>query len=479
MNIRSGGEQRESRWFSSAGKSLLIAMVAITVGLTSTGSALAAAGQTIIFRSDDAEAYFGLDLLSKITDTLISNGVPQTIGVIPSHPSGDVLGNDPAMVAYLNKIKASPLVELALHGYTHSSYEFDSLTQAQAEARIDSGLAIMNQSLGMKPVTFIPPYNAFSTGTPAACKSRGLTRFSAATFSDPAAWTESPAGLLHVPSVVDFQDWSLGGVVRSASSIINESQAYLDSKGVVVILIHFWSFGDDNGSLDPVAYQKLLDVLAWVKSQKAQGTKLATIAQYGQSTTPVPDPPPVPDPVPVTTSRVVKTTVAAGTSDAYEMNGKMFTTQTMAVAGIQGTNVCRAGFRFASVKLPKGAQIISARLLLSYNLASASLTGSILYGESANASAVFGTAAKNLSLRVRTTANAGWSQSAGSAWGQTVTSPDITPIVKEVVSRSGWVTGGPITILQYENPAVNGTWGSASFESGSPYAARLEIEYAQ
>ena len=472
MNIKSGGEHRGSRRFGVAGRSLLIAMVAITVGLTSTGSALAAAGQTIIFRSDDAEAYFGLDLLRTITDTLISNGVPQTVGVIPSHPSGDVLGDDPAMVAYLNTIKANPLVELALHGYTHSSYEFDSLTQAQAESRIDSGLAVMNQYLGMKPVTFIPPYNAFSTGTPAACKSRGLTRFSAATFSDTAAWTESPAGLLHVPSVVDFQDWSLGGTVRSASSIINESQAYLDSKGVVVILIHFWSFGDDNGNLNPAAYQTLLDVISWVRTKQAQGTKLATIAQYGQSTTP-----PVPDPVPVITSRIVKSTVAANTSDAYEMNGKMFTTQTVAVAGIQGTNVYRAGFRFATVKLPKGAQITSARLLVSYNLASAMLTGSTLYGEASNASKVFGTTAKNLSLRVRTVASVGWSQTAVSAWGQTVTSPDIAPIVQEIVSRSGWVTGGPVTILQYENPSVNGTWESASFESGSPYAARLEIEY--
>ena len=419
--------------------------------------------KTLIVRSDDAEAFFGLDLLRTVTDTVISYGVPHTLGVIPSHPSGELLSDDPDMVAYLNSIKGTTGVELALHGWQHSASEFAGLTLTQAQAKITSGLAELQSTLGIVPKTFIPPYNAFNSNTLQACVNKGLTRFSAASYSDPAAWTESPAGLLHVPSVVDFQDWNNNGAVKGAAQIIQECEAALALRDTVVLQIHFWAFGDSSGSLDPVPYQSLVDVLAWVRAQGDLGAKLKTIAAYAP-------------PAPAVTNKVLTVAVAGGNDDAYEAGGTMVRGATYTIAGKSGSTVHRAGFRFASVKLPKTAKIVSAKLQLSYNWASGA-TDTILYGEAKDSSVAFTTTKNNLSGRTKTSAKVAWSGLPIASWGQAVPSPDITAIVQQIVSRTGWKSGNPITILQYESAATAKIWEAITYEGGASFAPKLVIEY--
>jgi peptidoglycan/xylan/chitin deacetylase (PgdA/CDA1 family) len=238
--------------------------------------------KTIIFRDDDASVYFCTELLAFITDTLITNGIPHTIAVIPANTYGETLGEDPVVVAYLNSIKANPKVELALHGYEHAPYEFAGLTLTQAQAKISAGLTILGQVLGITPTTFIPPYNAFNTDTFTACKNAGLTRFSAASYNDPHPFAEAPAGLLHVPSTVDFQDWGLGGDFKSSAAIIQEAQNSLDANDVALFTIHFWAFGDENENLIPAHYQTLLDVISWALQKQSEGVTLMTIGQYSR-----------------------------------------------------------------------------------------------------------------------------------------------------------------------------------------------------
>ena len=254
-------------------------------------SATAGAAKTIIIRSDDAEAYFSVDLLQYITDTLITNNIPQTIAVIPDNSYDEALGDDPDIVAYLNAIKVNPSVELALHGYQHTTNEFSKLTLPEADAKIVAGLALMNQAIGVTPTTFIPPEDAFNSNTLTACKNNGFTCFSSATFADPHMKMEVPVGLLHVPAMVDFQDWANGGQLKSSAAIIQEAQSNLNTYDIAVIQIHFWSFGDGNGNLVPAGYQTLLDVIGWVHQMASGGVKLMTLRQYttasGNGITPV------------------------------------------------------------------------------------------------------------------------------------------------------------------------------------------------
>ena len=434
---------------------------ALALSLTS------AHAKTIMFRDDDAEAYFSVDILRTVTDTVISKGVPQTIGVIPSHPSGQMLYEDPALVAYLNSIKGQPGVELALHGYQHSYTEFATLNVVDAEARIAAGLGVLQSVLGVTPTTFIPPQNAFNADTLQACVNEGLTRFSAAGYNDPNAFTELPVGLLHVPSTVDFQDWDNGGVVKSSSAIIQECQAALASQDAIVIQIHFWAFADDNDLLDPVLYQTLVDVLSWIRAQAAQGVTLTTIGQY------------VRPPAPVVT-KTLKVAVTSASDDAYEAAGTMYPAAVIAVVGKNGTKAYRAGYRFGSIQLPKTARVLSATLKLACNWASGT-TDTVLYGEANDLSVTFSTTQNDLSSRTRTVANVPWNGMPVLSWGKPLSSPDVTAIVQEIVSRPTWQTGNPITFLQYEAPTAANTWEAITFEGAgtSPLTATLEIAYVE
>ena len=261
--------------------------VFVVIGFSLGDPFLSTAGtpKTIIFRDDDAQAYFSTDLLKFITDTLITNAIPQTLSVIPANSNGDTLTNDLELVEYLNVIKDCPTVELALHGYQHTRHEFEDLTLAQAETNLVAGLAVMSQVLGVTPVTFVPPYNVFNTNTLTACKNKGFTRFSAADYDEPDAWGEAPAGLLHVPTTVDFQDWDNDGQFKSSAAIIQEAQNSLDVNDVAVFQLHFWALGDTNEpqQLVPENYQILLDVINWARQKQTNGVALMTIGQYTRS----------------------------------------------------------------------------------------------------------------------------------------------------------------------------------------------------
>ncbi len=237
--------------------------------------------KTIMFRDDDIQPGYNFDTFKKITDTLITNRIPQTIGVIP-YAGGNSIGSDTKVKNYLNTIKNYDTVELAMHGYRHTSNEFGRLNQATAEARIKSGLAILKSDLNLVPVTFIPPYHAYNTATVNAVKNKGLTRFSTALYNDNYPWEENPAGLLHVPAVSDFYDWDENRP-RTYDEITSDCQSSLEQYDACVILLHFSDFkGSGSAVVDPVRYQTLLDVIDWTHEKESEGIRLATIKQYGK-----------------------------------------------------------------------------------------------------------------------------------------------------------------------------------------------------
>jgi len=290
-----------------------------------------ASDKIIIFRDDDAQGYWLVNVFENVTNTLIQNDVSQTIGLIPfmsssslyssevapksgtlasanfqkatsarvskvssalkkasaistvsSAPAGYIsFGADADLKNYLDSIKSEPSVEIAIHGFVHSENEFQSLTYATAKTKIGQGIQDIYSEIGVTPVTFIAPYNTFNTNALKACKDSGMKRFSAAIYSDSNSWKESPSGLLHVPDTVEFYDWDTD-TFQSASSIISECQASLDQYNACVMLIHPQEFANaDYTAVDSSKYQTLISVLTWVKQQKSQGAKLMTIGQYG------------------------------------------------------------------------------------------------------------------------------------------------------------------------------------------------------
>jgi len=98
------------------------------------------------------------------------------------------------MVAELRRHCAAAGSEIALHGFTHRTsprsmpkrreyFEFrDESAAAQAE-KLAAGLAIVERALGVRPVTFIPPWNRMDRATARACQQTGLTIASAGVYT--------------------------------------------------------------------------------------------------------------------------------------------------------------------------------------------------------------------------------------------------------------------------------------------------------
>jgi predicted deacetylase len=236
--------------------------------------------KAIIFRDDDANAFFCETTLKNITNTLINNGISQVISITPKTMSGYTIGNDINFRNYINSIKGNSRVEIAMHGYQHYDNEFGGLSVSQASSKMAAGLSIFKKDLGISPKTFIAPNDVFNNNTVTACKLNGFNVFSSEMGNDDDSFKMKYCGVLHLPSTDEMYDWE-NNRFRSASDIIDECQNSLDENHVCVIVLHHWQFSDDGcKTINKCNYNKLLDVIKWAKEQQKTGVKLMTMQQY-------------------------------------------------------------------------------------------------------------------------------------------------------------------------------------------------------
>lgn len=116
---------------------------------------------TIILRLDDVKAWQYSNIITRITDDVLSKNMTITLGVIPK----DIEKDKAVFLPWINNIKDNPNVEIALHGYLHQEDEFKNLTEEEAHDKIIKGKELLLKYAGVVPVTFIPPENEFSLGT--------------------------------------------------------------------------------------------------------------------------------------------------------------------------------------------------------------------------------------------------------------------------------------------------------------------------
>ena len=158
----------------------------------------------VVFRNDDPSAISEVEHERRICAMFERYGLPQVIGVIPNvalgqHRDPNALGEraletNSEIVALLRRHCDAVGSEIALHGFTHRTsplslperreyFEFrdeDAFTQGRKLAR---GLDLIEKSLGMRPVTFIPPWNRMDGATVTACEQTGLSIVSAGPFA--------------------------------------------------------------------------------------------------------------------------------------------------------------------------------------------------------------------------------------------------------------------------------------------------------
>ena len=105
------------------------------------------------------------------------------------------------------------------------------------------------------------------------------------------------------------------------------------------------------------------------------------------------------------------------------------------------------GIRFQDLDIPQGATVLGASLELDFddddsgnNSTAISLT---VKGEDADDADGFSTSTNDISNRLTTSASVSWSLDPFVS-GNSMTSPDLTTIIQEIVNRTGWTEGNDL-----------------------------------
>jgi hypothetical protein len=132
------------------------------------------------------------------------------------------------------------------------------------------------------------------------------------------------------------------------------------------------------------------------------------------------------------------------------------------------------GIRFAGVAIPAGALITDAYIEFTADGTTSEATSLTFYGQAADNAPTFTSSNRNISGRTKTSASVAWnSVGAWSTVGEKHQTPDLSPIVQEVVDRGRWSSGNAMVFV------ITGS-GRRTAESynGSPsQAPRLHVSY--
>lgn len=177
---------------------------------------------------------------------------------------------------------------------------------------------------------------------------------------------------------------------------------------------------------------------------------------------------------------VLDVRIAMGNDDGEEnSNGSINLTSTdldlMTDMGAQQMNRV-VGLRFTGLALPRNVTIVNAYVQFQVDEATSETTTLTLRGEAVDNAAPFGLSNSTLSTKPRTMAAVTWSPAAWptvGATGAAQRTPNLAPIIQELVNRSGWASNNALTLLI----TGSGQRVAKSFEGASSAAPVLHIEY--
>ena len=193
---------------------------------------------------------------------------------------------------------------------------------------------------------------------------------------------------------------------------------------------------------------------------------------------PAPSPPTptpiLPTPVPTPVIAIVsQSTVLTSADDAEERSdGSMYLDSSDIELGVD-KDAQTVGLRFVDMNIPKGSNITKAYIKFKIDEADSGTSNIIFRGEDSDSAAIFTSATSNISNRPKTSASVSWSPTDWSSIGSTVNSVDISPLIQEIISRSGWQTGNSIVVTA----TGTGTRTAESFDGDETGGAVLVVEF--
>ena len=167
--------------------------------------------------------------------------------------------------------------------------------------------------------------------------------------------------------------------------------------------------------------------------------------------------------------------ISAADAEEEIGTGNVSLTSTDLELGADGGTLQWVAMRFNNVGIPAGsATIVSAVVEFEVDEISTDPTSVVIYGQAADNAPAFTVIDFDISSRARTIAQVPWNSIPN--WAATNVkwqTPNLAPIIQEIVSRPGWQSGNSIVILVHGS----GRRTAEAYDGEIPAAPKLIIQY--
>ncbi len=136
----------------------------------------------------------------------------------------------------------------------------------------------------------------------------------------------------------------------------------------------------------------------------------------------------------------------------------------------------KVGLRFQKVQIPRGAKVISARIDFTSSADDEKSSSLKIHGEAHDDSPMFTSEQKNISDRELTTKSVNWNNIEAWHSGEVYSTPDLTPIVQNIVLREEWCGANAMSFIISENGS-DSLRNIKSFDDSPKNAPVLHVEY--
>ena len=195
--------------------------------------------RNIILRIDDIQAYYLQDIQIKMIKDTLKHNKTISLSVIPLN-----IHEDEELTTFLKKNKCN--LEIGLHGYNNTDYEFSSISYIDADKKVTAGLRELNQ-IEKEIITFIPPNNECSEGCRDAVYDSGIRIISSGFENKEFGFSAST------------YDWT-NRTLTDYEEVLLECGNELDKNETCIIMIHPQDYITD-GELDSEKYNQYISLL--------------------------------------------------------------------------------------------------------------------------------------------------------------------------------------------------------------------------
>ena len=193
---------------------------------------------TIILRLDDVQSHAYIKEVYFIVDETLKRNMSVTLGVIPNNLEKDI-----KLLDFLKVKRLNNNIEIAVHGYNHNKSDIKITKEL-----IIKGNEKIQRYLGVRPITYIPPYNILDDN------SFNLISDYYDIIADEEDVLKEGNNSARIGFNVETYDYNNTKKVTSLS-IVNKCKLSLMKTNICVVAIHPQEF---NGVIYPKEYIKVI-----------------------------------------------------------------------------------------------------------------------------------------------------------------------------------------------------------------------------